>query len=63
MKYSVSANDKTMELLAVPSFEKLPVERDDPVKFAKNLNEIISHCIHFIFGSVVELCAIFKSYR
>ena len=41
MKYSVSANDKTMELLAVPSFEKLPVERDDPVKFAKNLNEII----------------------
>jgi len=41
MKYSVSANDKTLELLAVPSFEKLPVERDDPVKFAKNLNEII----------------------
>ena len=37
----MSANDKTMELLAVPSFEKLPVERDDPVKFAKNLNEII----------------------
>ena len=31
MKYSVSASDKTLELLAVPSFEKLPVECEDPV--------------------------------
>jgi hypothetical protein len=30
-----------LEVLAVPSFEKLPVERDDAVKFAGNLNEII----------------------
>jgi hypothetical protein len=43
MKYSINANDKTMELLAVPSFEKLPVERDDAVKFANNLYEIIQN--------------------
>lgn len=33
--------DYILEILAVPSLSKLPLERDNPVQFAKRLKQII----------------------
>jgi hypothetical protein len=41
MKYNLQTVDNTLELLAVPSLSRLPLERDSPVIFAQKLKEII----------------------
>ncbi len=42
MKYHIQTVDNTLELLAMPCLRKLPLEREDPVLFAKKLKDVIS---------------------
>ena len=44
MKYKEreGKTESTLEVLAVPSFSKLPIEMEDHLSFAKNLQEILN---------------------
>ena len=44
MKYKERENkmENTLEVLAVPSFSKLPIQTEDFLTFAQNLNEIVT---------------------
>lgn len=42
MKYKENKSESTLEALAVPSFETLPVETSDHLAFAQNLNNIVT---------------------
>jgi len=41
MKYKEQKRDNTLELLAVPTFNNMPIERVEFTAFAKSLQEIV----------------------
>ena len=42
MKYKENKSENTLEVLAVPSFSQLPIETQNHLAFAENLNEIVT---------------------
>lgn len=43
MKYKEQKRDNTLELLAIPTFNNMPIERVDFTDFAKSLVEIVQN--------------------